>query len=208
MFGWLGKKKSPSIKDNESYKKGQQFGGEISEALNEFIETRFAPVRVNYLNVFRGQLQKILQSSEAPPLTVGRIEFKLFSENVKELETKMLEEINSAMVKWMEVADMLGARSDVDALFKKRVSDYGADLTIQGFKVLTDYAVPLKDADIAWRNAYPREAAKYPEEEPLPETYYFGLANTRKTPQQKPGARWPLQGEPAAGLGFTRGLSP
>ena len=32
-----------------------------------------------------------------------------------------------------------------------------------------DYAIPLKDADDAWRKAYPELAEKFPEDEPAPD---------------------------------------
>jgi hypothetical protein len=37
-------------------------------------------------------------------------------------------------------------------------------LTLDGLKLFTDYAIPLKDADDAWRKASPELAEKFPED--------------------------------------------
>jgi hypothetical protein len=53
--------------------------------------------------------------------------------------------------------------------FQQEVGNFCSDLTLDGLKLFTDYAIPLKDADDAWRKAYPELAEKFPEDEPAPD---------------------------------------
>ncbi len=49
--------------------------------------------------------------------------------------------------------------------FQQEVGNFCSDLTLDGLKLFTDYAIPLKDADDEWRRAYPELAEKFPEDE-------------------------------------------
>ena len=61
----------------------------------------------------------------------------------------------------MQEAD-LDIRTAFGKLIQQRVDDFGLRLTLDGLQALTDHATPLKDADTAWRKAYPELAADFP----------------------------------------------
>jgi hypothetical protein len=161
MFGWF--KKKPPVEQTEPYQMGRQFSSEMIGVFEQLMKERFGPVYDNYLNVLRGNFQTAMQRTDAPPLTVARIDYKIFLDEVKSLQDKMLEEIGQVMHKWVEVSDQMGVRAETEKMFQQNVENYGSELSMAGLKLFTDYAVPIKDADLAWRNANPEKAREFPE---------------------------------------------
>lgn len=166
VLGLFGKKRR--IEDTEAYKKGREFSEQAIAVFERFFEGRFGPVKKNFMEVLRKQLLEALHRTDAPPLTVGRIEYQIFCENVDKMQSDMRSEINLVMSDWLTTADAIGTRDDFVRLFETRVGDYLADLKLSGLHLLVDYAVPLKDADAAWRQANPEKAVDFAEE-PLPD---------------------------------------
>ena len=65
---------------------GRDLGSEMVGVFERFMKDRFGPVRDNYLSVLRGRFQAAMQRTDASPLLVARIEYKVFLENVDELQ--------------------------------------------------------------------------------------------------------------------------
>lgn len=162
MFGWFRKKTREE--DTEAFKLGRRFSQEATFSFEQFMERRFGSLHDDYLNVLRGEFQADIQRTEAPPLTSARISYKCFLENVKDLKPTMNAEIAAYMGRWLEVADEFEFRPKLEQFFQQQVGNICSDLTLDGLKLFTDYAIPLKDADDAWRKAYPELAEKFPED--------------------------------------------
>jgi len=75
----------------------------------------------------------------------------------------MLEEIKQYVHEWLDAAHQIGVGEDTGRAFGVRVINFTSDLIMTGLKALTDYAVPLKDADTDWRQANPQRAKDFPE---------------------------------------------
>jgi len=73
-------------------------------------------------------------------------------------------EISLYMDRWLQSADKIGIRSKTEQFFQQQVLEFCSNLSIDGLKLFTDYAIPLKDANDAWRKAYPELAEKWPSE--------------------------------------------
>jgi hypothetical protein len=164
VFGWF-KKKAPPIEESAAYDKGKQFAREVMDTFDGFAKARFSSIREGYLNVFRGNLQDALQQSEAPALTVARIDYGIFLENVNKVDEQLFDEVTQVMHEWLKTAEIIDIRSQTEQLFQKEIRDFTSNLSILGLSLLTDYAVPLKDADVAWRKANPEKALEFPESE-------------------------------------------
>lgn len=152
-------------KEQSAYDKGREFSNELFGVFDDYMQQRFEPVKGRYLDILRGNVRDALQATDSPPLTVARVEYRVFLNNVKELEEKMLEELKQYMHKWLDVAHQIGVGEDTERAFGIRVSNYISDLSMAGLKLLTDYAVSLKDADTEWRLANPARAKDFPEPE-------------------------------------------
>jgi uncharacterized membrane protein YhaH (DUF805 family) len=159
------KKKGMTASEQSAYEKGQEFSNSTFEGFDTFMRERFEPVRARYLEIFKGNVREALHATDAPPLTVARVEYRVFLNNVKELEEKMLTEIKQYMHEWLDVAHQIGVGEDTERAFGVRVNDFTAGLSMDALKALTDYAVPLKDADIDWRRANLERAKEFPEPE-------------------------------------------
>jgi len=164
LFGWF--KKKPTREDTEPFKMGERAGEEMIAAFDHLMTTRFAPVRENYLGILRDRLRAASKAVDVPPLTVARIELDVFTDEAKKLREKMLQNICVTLRGWLEVADQTDARSYMDELIQHRLDDYLVELTTSALRIVKEYAIPLKDADAAWRRANPRQAAQFPEEPP------------------------------------------
>ena len=94
MFNWFRKKK-PALTESEkdAYEFGQKAAGSMIETLDHYMATRFEPVHENYLNVLKEKLRNAITSEDASPITLGRVEYSVFLDYVKELQPKMIEEL-------------------------------------------------------------------------------------------------------------------
>jgi hypothetical protein len=96
-------------------------------------------------------------------MTAARIHYEIFLDEVNYLKQKMNDEVIQYMNSWVEIADETGGRPQLEQFFEQEVSKFCADLAIAGLTLFTDYATPLKDADVSWRKVYPELAEKFPE---------------------------------------------
>jgi len=155
--------KGPIPSEQSAYQKGQEFSNSLFEVFHNFMRERFEPVKGSYLDILKSNVRKALHANKVPPLTVARAEYRDFLDNVKEMEGSMLAEIKQYMHEWLAVAHQAGVREETERAFGVYVSNFTADLSMAGLKVLTDYAVPLQDADMDWRRLNPERAKQFPE---------------------------------------------
>ncbi len=92
-------------------------------------------------------MRQSFNSPDGPPLTIARVEYRVFLNRIKELEDQIFGETCDAMHEWLDVADSMGVRAQTEDGFRTRIKAFCNDLTIAGMTVLTDYAIPLRDAD-------------------------------------------------------------
>jgi hypothetical protein len=136
-------------------------GDHVARALQEYQNARFGPVHFDYLSIFKGRLENALRSDDSPPLVLAKIEVELFSQQIGKLRSRMLDETVRAMMHWLEVADKVGARSEIDALLKHSTEQFCQAIGSDALKVAESYADLLKKADTAWRQKYPEKAARF-----------------------------------------------
>jgi uncharacterized membrane protein YhaH (DUF805 family) len=159
------KPKGVDPKQTDAYQMGQKFSGEMWSAYTGYFESRFPAVGENYLNVLRQLVRQSFNSADGPPLTIARVEYRVFLNQVKELEDQIFQETCGAMHEWLDVAERMGVRGDTENGFRTHIKAFCDDLTIAGMTVLTDYAIPLRDADRDWRAANPERAKQFPPEQ-------------------------------------------
>ena len=160
---WRKKKKKLTEGEQKALDMGRQFFDDIDRAFEEFLEYRFTPVQKNYLDILRGRFQEALHGENAPPLTLARIEYKIFLEQLDDMRPKMAEEIYTHMENCVKVADEVGVRSEVDYYFEQRIEQFATDLSMEGLNLLDEYSVPITDAEKKWRQENPERAAEFPE---------------------------------------------
>ena len=164
MYGW-GKKRPPADTPEQlerAYRLGQNAGERIANDLELIMGGRFKPVFEGYLAVLRKQIHDSFDSDDGPPITIARMDYGIFLENVEKLKPQITEEIRQHMDGWLKLADEADVRTETEALIAKRIDDFLIDLTLTGLKLLTDYAEALKEADDAWRVANPQKATEFP----------------------------------------------
>jgi hypothetical protein len=139
---------------------GQETADHMARALQEYQQARFGRVHFDYLSIFRGRLQNALQSDDLPPLILAKIEVELFSQQIENLRSRMVDETARAMTHWLEVAEKVGARSEIDALLKHSIDQFCEAIGSDALTVAESYADLLKAADAAWRQKYSEKAAQ------------------------------------------------
>jgi hypothetical protein len=158
MLAWF-KKQRPE--NTEAYKLGQKAGESMAADLEQFMSSRFEPVFKAYMRVLGDRFDTVYGSADdVPPITLARIEFKIFNDNVGKLREDMAGEINAAMRGWLEIDDDIG--NQFRKLIDKTISDFQNRLTMSGIQAFLDRADDLKAADIKWRRANPERAAQFP----------------------------------------------
>jgi len=161
MLGWF-KPKQPDPKLTRAYQLGREMADNFANDLERLMQIRFGPVAENYLGVLQGQLNKCLNPTDAPPIIVARIEYKVFTENLDELCDKMTAEIQATLSDHLAIADTAGVRENFDELLRVNVSNYCRKLLEDGLQRLLDMANALKLADDKWRVVHPELSAKFP----------------------------------------------
>jgi hypothetical protein len=139
----------------------QDTGDHMVRALHEYQRARFGPVHVDYLKIFRDRLNTALQSDGAPPMLVAKVEVDLFAQQIEKLKSRMFEDTVRAMTHWFEVAEKVGARSEIELLLKQSVAQFCQAIGADALKIAESYAEPLRDADAAWRQKYPDKIAEF-----------------------------------------------
>lgn len=161
MLGWF-KQKQQDSKLTRAAELGRQTARRFADDPDRLMQIRFGPVAHNFLEVIQGQYNKCLNPTNAPPLSMARVEYEVFLENVDELRGKMTGEIEATLADHMVFSDEVGARDKFDELIQKHVADYCCKLKADGLERLTDMAHALKLADDQWRAAHPALSAKFP----------------------------------------------
>jgi hypothetical protein len=160
MFGWF--KKQPRTENTEAYKLGQQAGESMAADLEHFMSSRYEPAFKAFMRVLSDRFDTVYGSDDLPPITLARIEFKIFNDQVQEMREDMAGEITFAMRGWLEVDNVIGAQFRL--LIDKTIRDFQDRLTMSGIQAFLDRADDLKAADIKWRRANPERAAQFPTE--------------------------------------------
>jgi len=164
MFGW-GKKKTPKPEDTRAYQLGSDMGGQMAHAINGVLEARFGQLEANYIAVLRDRIHLTFNDERAPPLTLARIEYKIFIENLDEMTAMLATEIPTLVGDWMDAAETMGVRLEVDQLITQRIDEFATDLRLLGLKILADdYGKALAAADDTWRAKNPSLAAQFPKD--------------------------------------------
>ena len=135
-------------------------GEHMARALQDYQKARFGPVQTNYLTIFRDRLQNALGSDDAPPLDVAKNEVELFSEQIEKLKSRMFDETIRAMGHWFDLAEKVGARSEIETLLKQSIEQFCQGIGSDALKLAESYADLLKNADAAWRQKYPERVAR------------------------------------------------
>jgi hypothetical protein len=161
MFGWF--KGKPKAEDTEAYKMGQRFVQAVNADLDRFMTARFDSAFTGYLNVLNDCFDRVYDRPEAPPITLARIEFSSFNENVADMRGQMASEVNAAMAEWIETASSMGLGEDIQYLIDATIGKFHERLLLTGLQAFIDRADDLKAADIKWRQANPELAAQFPE---------------------------------------------
>jgi hypothetical protein len=139
---------------------GAETSDHMTRALREYQQARFGQVHFDYLSIFKGRLENALRSDDSPPLMLAKIEVELFSQQIEKLKSRMFDETVRAMTHWLDVADRVGARSEIDALLKHSIEQFCQVIRSDALTVAESYADLLKEADAAWRQKYPEKAAR------------------------------------------------
>lgn len=164
MLGWL-KSKRQTPEQTRAYQLGRNLADSFSDDLDRVMKHRFGPMADNFLGVLQNQLNKCINPNDAPPLTVARIEYKIFLDELDEMRTKMIEEIQTRLSDHLSIADTAGVREHFDELVRVNVSNYHRKLMEDGLLRVTDMAHALRLADDQWRAVHPELSAKYPPDE-------------------------------------------
>ena len=133
--------------------------------LDAFMRTRFDRTFDAYLGVLRDCFDRAFDGPEAPPITLARIEFKIFRENVDELRSKMVPEISATLSGWRDLSDEMGMRVHFQRLIDHRIETFTTNLTTAGLQMFLGMADRLEEADDRWRAANPEKAAQFPPDE-------------------------------------------
>jgi hypothetical protein len=165
MLGWFRRKKEAEDGRARAYEMGRQAAQQFCDDLDKLFAVRFEPVFERYLGVLQKQLNQCLTPQDGPPLTVARIEYKIFCEKLSELPSQMTEEIAETLSEWMKLADEIQCRDYYEKLIDAKVHDFRNRLTEASFQRLIDMAHALKSADDEWRTNNPEISARFPAEE-------------------------------------------
>lgn len=161
MFGWFQRPKPQDPKLARAYQLGREISENFANDLEKLMEVRFSPVAERYLGVVQKQFNMCLNSTDAPPIIVARIEYKVFLENVNELRDKMTGEIQSTLSEYLEIADQLDSRDKFIELIQVKIQNYCRKLSEDGLQRFLDMANALKLADDEWRATHPELSAKF-----------------------------------------------
>ena len=167
MLSWF-KKFTKRSRQESAYDLGAECANDFVASLRLFVETRFQPVHQQFLEILAKNFRDNMHRTDAPPLTLARIDYDVFLENVEDIRTKMHTEITERMRDWIELSNDLGVRANMGQAIEAEIDNFCANLTLHGVKLFADYVIPLKHADDAWRKSNASLAANFPEVGDLP----------------------------------------
>jgi hypothetical protein len=141
MFDWIRKReKSIPIEQTEAFKLRQRVLGGIAADLDSLMRTRLDQTFKTYLELLRRSFERTSDHPEAPHITLARIEYKIFLENVDELRSKMQPEISAALSVWRDQCDEMGIREPFQRLIDRRFDSFVSNLTTAGLQMFVDIA--------------------------------------------------------------------
>lgn len=140
LFDWVkGEKKKNNLEEAKSM--GEDFGRQIGEKIDHYLETRVETVTVNLLEVFKGQLETVYDEPEHDPKDIAAIEFKIFGEQIVKFNEEMGQEILDYLTEEFEVLDELGESEalieNIVDLIVNRLEPH-IQILLSGAKVLFD----------------------------------------------------------------------
>lgn len=138
MFGFLRRRREEKRKLAHAYDAGRDFGVAITDAVDGYLGNRVQSIETNYLDVFRERLTTIYDDREHPAALVARAEYVVFSENVGEMQAKLRQEAHEVLRGWLDRADEIGARAEIEQLIDKRISDTASGLKIEALALLAE----------------------------------------------------------------------
>jgi len=153
--------KPPTAAEEDVPQAGQDTADHMARALHDYQQARFGSVHADYLKIFRDRLEKALRSDDSAPMAVAKVEVELFAGQIDKLKSRMFEETVRAMTHWLDVAEKVGARAEIDVLLKQSVAQFCQAIGSDALKIAEGYAERLKDADAAWRQKYPEKIADF-----------------------------------------------
>lgn len=160
MFGFF--KKRPDPKTEAAYKKGQELGAQMSEAVDNWFSNGLKPYREFMLGKLRESLVGYASPLEIPPGYFVRSKLADFYEAVTETSPKVQTKTFEALNEWLEVSDVMDMRRDFEQLLMKRLGDFDASLRVEALEVMTDAVPRLVEAEKHWRTANPELSLRYP----------------------------------------------
>ena len=153
--------KPPTVDEANALQGRQEAADHMVRALHEYQQARFGPVHADYLKIFSDRLKNALQSDDSPPMLVAKVEVELFAEQIEKLKSRMFEATVRAMTHWFDVAEKVGARSEIESLLQQSVARFCQAIGSDALKIAESYAELLRDADAAWRQKYPERISDF-----------------------------------------------
>jgi hypothetical protein len=164
MFDWVPKReKSIPLEQIEALKLRQRVLDGIAADLDSLMRARFDPTFKAYLELLRRSFDRSFDHPEAHPITLARIEYKIFLENVDDLRSQMQREISAALSVWRDQCDEMGIREPFRRLTDHRLETFTSNLTTAGLQMFVDMADRLKDAEQSRQRAGHRPAVQLAE---------------------------------------------
>jgi hypothetical protein len=148
MFDWVPKREKRIPREQtEALKLRQRVLDGIAADLDSLMRARFDPTFKAHLELLRRSFDRTFDHPEALPITLARIEYKIFLEKVDELRAKMQREISAALSVWRDQCDEMGIREPFRRLTDHRLETFTSNLTTAGLQMFVDMADRLKEAE-------------------------------------------------------------
>jgi hypothetical protein len=151
----------PTAAEANASQAGQGTEDHMMRALQEYQQARFGSVQADYLKIFRDRLNSALRSDDVPPMFVAKVEVELFAGQIDKLKSRMFDETVRATTHWFELAEKVGARSEIEVLLKQSVAQFCQAIGSEALKIAETYAELLREADAAWRQKYPDKISAF-----------------------------------------------
>ena len=153
MFGYFKKKREKRERAAELNQMAESVGASLRAELDLFIVSTIKPRREAYLEIFRGQLERLderMVELEAPAevtrLEMSGIDYRLMLENWSNHEGEHIQEAEDWLSSEFEIADVTGVRAEYEAAIKEALADQHLKLMSDGLGVLLEL-VPEARAD-------------------------------------------------------------
>lgn len=160
MFGWFKKKEDPKVA--AAYRKGQELGAQMSEAVDNWFTNGLRPYRQVMLDGLRESLRGYDQVQNVPPAYFVRAKLADFYDAVTERQPQVKRKTFEVLQEWLEVSDIMEMRSSFEQLIEKRLSDFQVHLRLEGLEAMTENVPHLVEADKLWRATNPELSLRYP----------------------------------------------